>query len=361
MRSLPPPVFIECDTHFLSRPTLCVIIDAEEDFDWSGPFSRRNVRVGSMGGLARGHAIFRRYGLQPTYLVDYPVITHPAARDIFGPWLQAGECVVGAQLHPWVTPPFEEVVCAFNSYPCNLEPDLERRKLVELTGRIREVLGIAPQVYKAGRYGLDLRLETTLRELGYTVDTSVLPFRDNSGCAGGPDFFGYPDRPFWTRADRRFLYLPVTQSLVGPLRGVAHTGLDRWAFSRLASRLHLPGVLARLRLLERIMLTPEGVSVVDMKRLTRALLRSGHRVFALSLHSPSFAPGGAPYVRSERELTEFLDKIDSFLEFFHGELGGQAVSPLTLKELLAEDHGRPSSSDPGQVPVEVEYGEARLR
>jgi hypothetical protein len=280
--------------------------------------------------------IFRRYGFQPTYLVDYPVVTHPGAQDVFGPWAKAEECVIGAQLHPWVNPPFEEVVCAFNSYPCNLEPDLERRKLELLTGSIQQVLGIAPKVYKAGRYGLNIRLEPTLRDLGYVVDTSVLPFRDNSGVAGGPNFFGYPDRPFWTTADRRFLYLPATQSLIGPLRGVAHTGLDRVLFGRIASRLHLPGVLARLGLLERIMLTPEGLSLSDMQRLTRALLRAGHRVFALSLHSPSFMPGGTPYVRSQEELVDFLRKIEGFLNFFRTELKGHPINPLALKELLEQ-------------------------
>lgn len=331
-RILPP--FIEGDTSRVARPLLCVVVDTEEDFDWSGPFSRRNLQVSSLARLPRGHALFRRFGLQPIYLVDYPVITHADAASVFGPWLAAGQCVIGAQLHPWVTPPHEEVVCLAHSFPCNLPPELERRKLELLTERIVEVLGVPPRVYKAGRYGLDLRLEPTLRALGYTLDTSVLPFRDNSGLGGGPDFFGFPERPFWTSTQRELLYLPVTQSLVGLLRGLAHTGADRWAFSRVASRLHLPGLLARLRLLERIMLTPEGSSLEDMKRLTLALAGAGHRVFALSLHSPSLAPGCTPYVRSPAELEAFLAKTERFLEFFMGELGGAPVDPLTLGALL---------------------------
>jgi hypothetical protein len=320
----------------IERPLLCVIVDTEEDFDWLAPFSRRNVQVSSLESLPRGHAIFRRYGLRPVYLASYPVVSHPSAPDIFGPWLAAGECQVGAQVHPWVTPPHEEVVCVANSYPCNLDPDLERRKVQALTDRIREVLGVDPRIYKAGRYGLDLRLEPTLRALGYTLDTSVLPFRDTSGMGGGPDFFGYPDQPFWTSPDRGLLYLPVTQSLVGLWRGLAHTGVDRWVFSRAASRLHLPGVLARLRLLERIMLTPEGSTLDDMRRLTRALLEAGGRVFALSLHSPSFAPGYTPYVRTQRDLEEFMAKTESFIEYFFRDLGGEAISPLGLVERLRE-------------------------
>ncbi|MBX9700607.1 MAG: glycosyltransferase [Acetobacteraceae bacterium] len=332
----PLPRMLECDAGLPPRPLLCIVIDTEEDFDWHGPFSRRHVRVSSMHSIGRGHAIFRRFGLRPTYLIDYPVIDHPAAPDIFGPWQQADECVIGSQLHPWVTPPYEEVVCPMNSYPSNLDADLQRRKLAVLTTRIREVLGVAPQVYKAGRYGLDLSFEETLSELGYLVDTSILPYRDNSGFAGGPDFFGYPDRPFWTAPGHGLFYLPVTQFLTGPLRGVGRTGFGRWLFGPSASAVHLPGVLARLRLLERIMLSPEGASGDDMRRLTRAMLRDGRRIFALSLHSPSFVPGTTPYVRSAPELERFIATIEGYLEFFFGELGGEAVTPLELREMFAQ-------------------------
>jgi hypothetical protein len=332
----PQPNLVIADSRTIEKPLICVIIDTEEEFDWTGPFSRRHTLVNAITGLPRGHAIFRRFGVRPTYLVDYPVISDPRARDLLGPWLEAGECLVGAQLHPWVTPPFEEVVCPFNSYPCNLEPALEARKLGALTDRIRDSLGIDPQIYKAGRYGLDTGREKTLRALGYTVDTSVVPFHSYAGFAGGPDFFGYPDQPFWIGADRGFLYLPVTQSLVGALRGLAHTGVDRLAFGHMATRLHLPGILAHLRLLERIRLTPEGFSLADMCRLTRAMIGAGRRVFALSLHSPSMVPGGAPYVRSTTELEQLFGRIEQFLEFFHREFDGQPTDPLALKTRLVE-------------------------
>ena len=328
------PGFLLADTGRLDRPHLCIVVDTEEDFDWSGPFSRSNVRVSCMDWLPRCHAVFRRHGLRPTYLLDHPVACHPRAGEVFGPWLAAGECLVGAQLHPWVNPPFEEVVCPRNSYPCNLDLDLQERKLAVLTERIRTVLGVEPRVYKAGRYGLHPEIEPVLRRLGYVVDTSVLPFHDARGLGGGPDFFGYPDRPFWTQPDAAFLYLPVTQSLIGPLRRLGHAGISRGIFGALSSRLHFPGMLARLGLLERIMLTPEGSSIDDMRRLCRAMLRDGHRFFALSLHSSSLVPGGSPYVRSERDLELFIGRIEGFLDFFLGQAGGVTTDPIRFKALV---------------------------
>ncbi len=262
-----PPCFIEADLAGLDRPLLCVVVDTEEEFDWSGPFSRRHVSVESLAHIHRGQEVFRRYGLKPAYLVDYPVVADPRAAEVFGPWLAAGECEVGAQLHPWVTPPFEEVVCPYNSYPCNLEPTLERRKLTTLTAAIKERLSITPRIYKAGRYGLDISRERTLVELGYRVDTSVMPYRNFAGLGGGPNFFDCPDRPFWASAERRLLYLPVNQSVVGPLRTLARSRFGNALFGKASSGLRLPGILARLRLLERITLTPEGVSFEEMCRL----------------------------------------------------------------------------------------------
>ena len=325
---------VQADTSALDRPVLCVVVDVEEEFDWSGPFSRRNTFVNAVRGLRRGHEIFRRYGLQPTYLLDYPVVADPQARDILAPWAAAGEAVIGAQLHPWVTPPFEEVICPYNSFPCNLEEDLERRKLTVLTQFIDAAFGVAPRVYKAGRYGLDLRREHVLRDLGYVVDTSVMPFRDYSGTGGGPDSFALPDQPFWIAPERQVLYLPVMHSVIGLLRGLGRGRFGRLVFGATASGLHVPGVLARLGLFERIMLTPEGIELSALQRLTSALLAVGYRVFTLSLHSSSFVKGGTPYARSDADVEALLGRTERFFEFFFGPAGGIAMNPLELKQLL---------------------------
>lgn len=334
--------FVVADVSGVARPLLCVTIDAEESFDWSAPFCRGNVSVGAIAHLRRGHEIFRRYGVKPTYLVDYPVVDSPLAQEVFGPWLEAGECLVGAHLHPWVNPPHEEVVCLRNTYPCNLPERLERAKLRTLTRRIVSALKTTPRVYRAGRYGVDLGREEMLSELGYLVDTSVVPFRSYAGAGGGPNFFGLPDAPFWSIERGQVLFLPVTQSLVGPLKALAKDRVAEAIFGRLGSRLRAPGVLARLGLLERIMLTPEGVTVAEMQRLLTSMAESGRRVFSMSMHSPSFLPGGTPYARSAEQLDGLLRRIEAILDFFFAKLGGAASTPLEVREMLA-----PKAAAPG--------------
>ena len=329
-RPMPSPAPLPVPLAGIDRPLLHVVVDTEEEFDWSAPFARSNTAVSGISGLHLGHTLFRRHGIAPAYLLDYPVASDRRAEDALGPWLEEGSCLVGAQLHTWVTPPFEEVVCPFNSYASNLPPELERRKLQALTQIITERFGVQPRIYKAGRFGLDVRREGTLRELGYLVDTSVMPYRSYTGLGGGPDFFGFPDQPFWLNPDRGFLYLPSTHSVFGPLRPLLAGRAATLVYRGMGLRLRLPGLLARTGLLERISLTPEGVSLEDMCRLTAALHAAGHRVFALSLHSSSFVPGGSPYTQSMADLTAMLERIERFLDFFFGRLGGEATTAIDL-------------------------------
>ncbi|HEY0205156.1 MAG TPA: polysaccharide deacetylase family protein [Acetobacteraceae bacterium] len=311
------------------------MIDTEEDFDWNGPFSRTNTSVESFRHINRAQALFEKHGVRPCYLSSYPVLMDDEAARTLRGWVENGQCVIGAHLHPWVTPPHEEVVCLVNSFPCNLPEDLERRKLQTLSDTALDRIGQRPTVYKAGRYGFRVERGGTLTSLGFEVDTSVLPFRDLSGLGGGPDFFECPSQPFWADPTRRLLHVPMTHGLIGPLRTLAGSGADRFLFSTQMRRLRVPGLLSHLGLLERIMLTPEGLLLDDMRRLVRELASAGQMVFALTMHSPSFAPGHTPYARDANEVEALLARLDGFLSFFHAELNGVSVTPGELKAALS--------------------------
>ncbi len=341
---------LPADLSAIRRPLLSVVIDTEEEFDWGAPFASRNTQVAALSTLVEGQRLFRRHGVYPAYLVDYPICTAPAARDVFGPWIAAGECLIGTQLHPWVNPPFEEVVCPLNSFPCNLEPGLERRKLTLLTEAITAAFGKPPVIYKAGRYGMKLCREATLTDLGYLVDTSVVPNRSFAGSGGGPDFFGFPETPFWCGNAGGLLYLPSTHGVVGALRGLARGNRARLVFGRLATRLHLPGILARAGLVERIMLTPEGTTLAEMCRLVDCLVAEGTKVFTLSLHSPSLMPGGTPYATTAGDVAALLGRIDGFLEHFLGRLGGEATTPTGLRERILATAPPSRGSPPSRLP-----------
>jgi hypothetical protein len=187
-----------------------------------------------------------------------------------------------------------------------------------LTGAIERSFGARPTIFKAGRYGYGSNTGRVLAELGYEVDCSFVPHTDFS-ADGGPDYRGVPDRPHWL--DNGLLEIPLSVGFLGALAGVGPRA--DWLFDhRGAARLRVPGLLARSGLVARSRLSPEGVPAEEQCRLIAAMAGQGHRLFSLTYHSPSLAPGHTPYVRDEADLAAFLASIEQVLAFFRDELGG---------------------------------------
>ncbi|MFQ5535030.1 MAG: polysaccharide deacetylase family protein [Sphingomonadales bacterium] len=315
-----------------SGPFLIVVVDTEEEFDWARPLSRSETAVAAMRCQDKAQQICEKYGVRPTYLVDYPVASQPDGYQPLRDFLADDRCVVGAHLHPWVNPPFDETVKRRNSYPGNLAPGLERVKLSNLVRAIEENLAVRPTIYRAGRYGVGRATTQILDELGFEVDMSVVPrsdFRDQDG----PDFSRLGNSPYWFGANHELLEIPLSVSYCGLLAGLSN-GLYRLATGRPGQAVHLPGILARTRLFERIRLTPEGITAGEHRRLTEALLKAGQRVLVFTYHSPSLMPGCTPYVRDDTELGRFLDRFERYFDYFLGDVGGTPATPGQIRRLL---------------------------
>jgi glycosyltransferase involved in cell wall biosynthesis len=319
-------------------PALLVVVDAEEEFSW-GTFSADATSVKTMRFQERAQRIFDRFGVVPTYVVDYPVAAQEDGFRYLREFRAGGRCEIGAQLHPWVNPPFGEAVGEYLSYPGNLPRAMEFEKLRRLTEIIEANLGVRPTVYRAGRYGAGSNTAGILAELGYRIDCSVLPLADPR-LRYGPRFGHAVAKPYWFGPDQRLLEIPVTVGAVGLLSGHAealHPVINHPALRSL----HMPAVFSRLRLFDRIRLTPEGISLDEAKRLTRALVdRRRQRVLVLSYHSPSLEPGNTPYVRTQAELAAFLGWIEAYLEFFFGAIGGRAATPGAILARAEQLRGR---------------------
>ena len=324
------------------EPLLLVVVDTEEEFDWSQPHRRENTQVSAIAAQTLAQEVLRRHRIVPTYVVDYPVATAPEAAAVLGGFLQKGECRIGAHLHPWVNPPHEETVTAVNSYPGNLPPALERAKLKALTEAIDSAFEARPVIYKAGRYGVGPNTAAILEELGYLIDVSVVPYT-NFGADGGPDFSRAAFQPAWFGEQRRLLEIPLSCGFYGMLRAYGPQ-LFPHASNGAGMRLRLPAILARCGLLERIRLTPEGVDLAANIRLARSLFEQGCRIFTYTYHSPSLVPGCTPYVRSQADLDAFLNGMDRFFAYFREDLGGRPSDPLEIYSLLQETSSRGGSA-----------------
>lgn len=326
-------------------PQLFVVVDTEEEFDWSAPFSREAVGVTAIAEVGRLQAILAPYRITPTYVVDYPIAATDFSARRLSELAKAGDCHIGAHLHPWVNPPHLEALSARTSYACNLGASLEHDKIERLTEAIGVGIGVVPRAYKAGRYGFGATTARIVEQLGFDVDLSVNPHMDFSSD-GGPTFEAFEPVPFVFGHSRRLLELPCTTGFIGTARRFGRP------LHRAASKLETfrgVGVLARSGALNKVMLSPEGNTFTEMRALTETLYRSdGVRTFALTLHSPSLKPGCTEYVRTAADRDAFLATIDRYCEFFCGTLDGVPTTPAGLYDQYVRP--RVNQGDPTRTP-----------
>ena len=326
MRSIldPPPrsAHARFDASFGQR--FLITIDTEEEFDWSEPLAREGHGLDHVLRLARFQEFCENESVVPVYLVDWPVAQSPLAAEILRAPVAAGKAEIGVQLHPWVNPPFEEEVTPRNSFAGNLPRELERAKFRTLREAIERNFETVPAIYRAGRYGAGPASAEMLAEGGIGIDTSVRANFDYS-LDEGPDFRRHPLVPYWLDEAKTLLELPLTTVFWGMLRRQG-----AWIYPKLARLGALRAVLARAGLLERISLTPEGVTVEEAIRGIDIALDDGLPVLVLSFHSPSVQAGHTPYVRDEDDLDALYDWWRRVFAYF--EL--RQVKPTTVREIM---------------------------
>lgn len=327
---LPPPPDARAALPAAFGRRFAIFADAEEEFDWSRPFDRAATATGAIASLPEANRRLCARGVIPTYLIDYPVACNRASGDTIAAMVAADACDVGAQLHPWVTPPFDEIVNDRNSFPGNLPEALEAAKIAAITAAVRERIGVEPVAYRAGRYGVGRHTAALLADAGYRLDVSVRALYDYAP-KGGPDFARHPVTPWWLARD--LLEVPLTAAWVSPIPGL-RAPASPW----------LRRMLARAHLLGRVALTPEDMPVAAALRAVDVLLDSGHRLFSLSFHTPSVEPGHTPYVRDAADLARFWAWWDAILDRF----ARAGVLPVRPRDIVAAADAARLASTPRQ-------------
>jgi hypothetical protein len=303
-----------------------VTVDTEEEFDWWGPFDRTATNVSHAAGIRTFQAYIERAGVIPTYLCDYAIAASDSAVETVAPWIAQGSAELGAHLHPWVNPPHEETVCLGNSYAGSLPRALERAKIFSLRDYLAERFGAPPMIYRAGRYGLGPNSAELLVEAGFRIDSSVRPGFDYRPFLG-PDFMAMPQQPFRAGPEGALIELPLSTAWLG---GAGRAGA--WLYPLAMRAKTIAGIFARLRLLSRVPLTPEGVSAASCIAAIDALLDAGLPLLNFSFHSPTLKPGNTVYCRTAAQLDEFYRWWDKVLD----HLARRSVTPISPRMILAK-------------------------
>lgn len=339
---------------------LIVTVDTEEEGLWGGRFPRSGHTVKNILGVRRFQELCDRWAIQPTYLVDAAIVQDDYAVGVLRAIQDDGRCEIGCHVHPWCNPPFEEELSDHNSYLCNLPEALQRKKLVWITDAIERRFGHRPASFRAGRYGLDVAGARILQELGYLVDSSVIPFTDYSS-AGGPDFGGAPYQPYFVgerdlctpAQSGRLLEVPVSVGFSRPQFARAWTAhrilSDRWV-----RPLRIAGILDRLNVVRRIKFSPEQTGPKRLKQLADAYLAQEASALVMMLHSSSLAAGLSPYVPTVAALDDFFGTLDTIFEYC---LSLQSWATATLSSfgetIVAGNNGTPAAEQGGVADAHI--------
>jgi hypothetical protein len=170
-----------------------ISIDVEEEGLFSGEYARIPPGVSNVAHLSRLEFIPREFGFPLTLLVTYHAARDPVARKVLEYWRDRYGTEIGAHLHPWSTPPFADLSEPEPVRSEKIPQPLLKEKLANLVGSIQENLGVTPRSFRMGRFDWGPRLLSLLPEMGFKVDSSMVPLDQK---VGGPRHFLAPSDPF---------------------------------------------------------------------------------------------------------------------------------------------------------------------
>lgn len=308
-----------------------ITIDTEEDNAWGAGFPRADkCTVANIEHLRDFNAFCANFGLRPTYLIDYPVASTATSVAILRDLQKTGICEIGTHLHPWCNPPYEEENNLKNSYTHNLSPGLQLKKLKLLTDTIKENFAIKPISYRAGRYGFNESTVPVLEELGYEVDSSIVPYRRHKDQFDA-EFGHVMLNPY--QLDAQNILLPGSSSILEVPVTTGYTRNIPVYFKQKYPYLPDIGIRRVLRLLfnlDLVWLRPSYSSLPEMIRLSETIISSGTRLLNMMFHSTELMPGGSPYNKTTTNVSNFLNKISGLFEFLSKKYD---LKPATLSEL----------------------------
>lgn len=311
--------------------TLVFGVDVEEEGLFSGSYPRIPPGVENVEALRRLEFVTSEFGLPLTFFISHCAAVAPSCRDVITYFVERLGAEAGAHLHPWSTPPFEDLGLPEPVRSERMPPLLLRAKLETLLVSIEKNLGVFPISFRMGRFDFGKAACRALVDSGIRVDSSIVPTRN---LPGGPDHFLAPSDPFILKNAKhsdgsRILEAPLTVVPLAPfLPGVAYGIASRLSES------HRDRLFAGFRYLAATGINPVWYPLESMKLAVRLHRSRGGRVLNLFLHSSELKPGATPNFKTKKSVDALIRKIRRFLKWLveTGEVTGSTLSDLQGRE-----------------------------
>ncbi|MFC4590301.1 polysaccharide deacetylase family protein [Sphaerisporangium corydalis] len=331
------------------RPSFIITIDVEADDCWG---DQTSIRTANAAHLPRFQALCERYGLRPTYLVDWAMARDPAFQRFGRSLTERGAGEIGMHLHAWTTPPLVPLTAAdhrFKPFLTEYPEDVMAAKVETATRILTQTFGVAPVSHRGGRWALDETYARVLVGHGYLADCSVTPLVSWAGTLGAPggaglrDYSAFPARPYFLHpadigraGDSPLLEVPMTivPRRHGPLAARAGRLLRRGRVTRRAARLLFP---------ETVWMRPDGR---NRRAMAEALLRDDRDHVEFMLHSSELMPGGSPCFRTPRSVEALYRDMESLFSAAAGRFQGRTLAEYRAEFAARDGHATGALPDP---------------
>ena len=314
-----------------------ITIDTEGDNQWN---HGRELTVENIQFVPRFQDLCNKYNIKPTYLVTSEVCNDHFAKEIFSDYSKKGLAEVGAHLHSWTTPPFQDKVgYRYNdiahAFATELPIDLLNEKIKNLTNQIENAFGKSPLSFRSGRYGFNEEVAEVLAGNSYLVDSSVTPYtswvtnKGMPGGKGGPDFMKSTPFPYkYDFKNGTLLEIPITilptKFPLNKSETIARKYLknvDNHTFLRIFRKLLFQN--------QPLWLRPYlSTDINDFTELINEAMRIKLPYIVMMFHSSELMPGCSIYRKDENAI----EKLYELLEHFFILLKKKNIESATLTE-----------------------------
>lgn len=315
----------------MKKVYLVISIDTECDKDgkWEIPQPMRFDNIYEQQNVL--FPLFKEYNLKPTYLLSPEVLKDHEAIIFFQGhkrWIE-----LGTHLHVEFIAPNENMVSAnTNDIQRNHKKEIEFEKLVNLTNLFEDNFGFKPTSFRSGRFGSSDYTTSFLTDLGYKVDSSIVPFTAKTYKNHRIDSWGKTVVPYWEIFnDKRLLQVPLTlvNSDYDKLPWFLKKGIGKPnSFTKKIA--HKMGYSLKTKWLRPYREDGKGLIEIADYVINVGFKKSEFAILNIMFHSNEIFPGASPYCQTDSEVDSFKKSLKELFNYLsqNYELCGTGLSDL---------------------------------
>lgn len=277
--------------------SIIITVDTEGDNLWEWE-PNKLIETNNSKYIDPFQQLCEKYKIPPVYLTNYEM----AMSDHFVKYIKEKAtnevCEVGMHLHAWNSPPIIELEDKYNGNPYITEYSKKEilDKHVYLKNLIIERIGVTPVTYRAGRWATNDDLFDVLEELGFLVDCSVTPGIKHKApgatVQNANNYRKVSNKPYQLRES--LWEMPMTTEIRRSFNG---RSIYRKAVNLFRGEEHW--------------LRPALQTVDEMLSLIDDVVDSGTDYLMFMIHSSELMPGGSPYCNTEKDVEDYLFKLET--------------------------------------------------